>query len=98
GRMSRGPQCSRVKSVAGTGNGSNPVGPVRVGLDLVADASDVFVHRLGGLPVGRRLPHTEEELFAGKDVPGGGGELCQEVELAAGKLHRAPVNDLPAGA
>ena len=34
-------RCSRVKAVAGTGNSPNPLRQAGVGLDLVADTSDV---------------------------------------------------------
>src|SRR5437660_10364772 len=72
---------SWVEAVTGVRHGLDPAGMVWVGLDPAADPADVLGDRVGILPFRRRVPNVGEQLLAGEDLAGGGGEEGQQVEL-----------------
>src|SRR5689334_23345705 len=61
----------RFEAVADAPDGGDPAGPVRVVLDLLADAAHVLGDGGRVLPGRRRGPHVLEQLVPGEDLAGG---------------------------
>src|SRR5437762_10480087 len=84
-------ECSslaRVELVADTPDRLDVAGADRIGLDLLAQASDVDGHG-AGVADEVVVPDLVEELLAAEDLTGVAGQEVEEVELLGGQVDRA---------